>query len=255
LPLLALLHAYLVWRDQSDYATFKTFSETADRQATLRKWVAESVFFYGILPLAVLIAVGQFHALFEFPAFLLPLSDWLRSSISSDGGFLNSVLSGMAMAVVPVLLVGHTVFTLGRVYVESKRRFQSRNPVLDVRDVEALFPRNRDERIWTAALSISAGINEELCFRLVIPFMLFVVTGSPVTAVVLATIWFGLAHLYQGWFGVVATFVLGSIFFFIYLLTQNIWLAMLIHTVLDLNDLAFAPWYAEWLEKRRITTP
>lgn len=250
-----MLHGYLVWRDQTEYATFKTFSETANRQATLRKWVAESVVFYGILPLAILIAVGQFRALLEFPAFLLPLSDWLRSSISAEGGFLNSMLSGMAMAVVPVLLIGHTLFTLGRVYVESKRQLQSRNPVLDVREVETLFPRNRDERFWTAALSISAGINEELSFRVVIPFILFVVTGSPVTAVVLATIWFGLAHLYQGWFGVVATFVLGSIFFFVYLVTQSIWLAMLIHAVLDLNDMAFAPWYAEWLEKRRITKP
>ena len=119
--------------------------------------------------------------------------------------------------------------------------------------MEHLFPRNKDERFWTAALSISAGIKEELCFRLVILFLIFIISDSPPFAIFLATIWFGLAHFYQGWFGVCATFILGAIFMFVYLLTQNIWLAMLIHAILDVNDLAFAPWFAEWLEKRRIT--
>ena len=119
--------------------------------------------------------------------------------------------------------------------------------------MEHLFPRNKDERFWTAALSISAGVNEELCFRLVIPFLVFIVSGSAAFAICLATIWFGLAHFYQGWFGVFVTFILGAIFMFVYLLTQNIWLAMLIHAILDLNDLAFAPWFAERLEKRRMT--
>lgn len=244
-------HAYYVWRDTREYERFKTLTDTSARQKVLRRWVMESVALYGLLPLIILVVLGHGRALFTMPAFLLPVSDGLRAFLKSeDGGFLESVVSGMAMAIVPGLLLGHTAVTLGRVYVEhGKKPF--RNPMLDVRDVEHLFPRNQDERRWTAALSVSAGVNEELTFRLVIPLLFFLVLGSSTTALILAAVWFGLAHCYQGWFGVFATMFLGGLFLFIYLLTQSLWLAMLIHAIVDLNDLAFAPWFADWLDRRK----
>ncbi len=66
-------------------------------------------------------------------------------------------------------------------------------------------------------------------------------TGSALPGVIAATLWFGLAHYYQGRVGIVITFMPGAILMFIYLYTGRIWLAMLIHAILDLNDLSFPP--------------
>jgi hypothetical protein len=250
-----LAHAYCVIRDKHQYTVFKTLTETKERQQVLRKWVVESILLYGAVPLVCLFAIGHGNALLIMPESLRVPSDSLNYFIASDhGGIFGSMLQGFSMAIIPGLLVGHTAFALRRTWFQHKNQQDDmRRAIFDVRDVEHLFPRNRDERFWTALLSISAGINEELCFRLLIPLLIAITTGSWILAVIAATVWFGLAHYYQGWFGVLVTMFLGTIFFYVYLLTQNIWLVMLMHAILDLNDLAFAPWLADWLDRRQTT--
>lgn len=49
-------------------------------------------------------------------------------------------------------------------------------------------------------------------------------TGSALFAVIAATLWFGLAHFYQGWVGVMITALLVSLYMYIYIYTGSIWL-------------------------------
>jgi len=255
LPLLAVSNLYLVLRDKRVYAQFKGCTETEQRQRLFRRWSFESLVFYGCVPLACLIATGHLNSLVQFPSFLFPFSDALSNELESEnGGFIHGMITTIATLIIPFLLLGLTLISLGRAYSDYRTNTDSiQAALLESRNIQYLIPRNRHERCWTTVLSIVAGVTEELCFRLVLPILIFIVTGSGLLAVILSTIWFGLVHFYQGWIGILATLLVGAIMMFVYVLTQNIWLVMLIHTVIDLNDLSFAPWFAEWLGKRRIT--
>ncbi len=63
----------------------------------------------------------------------------------------------------------------------------------------------------------NAGVTEELYFRLLAPVLIFAVTGSAFWAILASTLWFGLAHYYQGWIGIAATTCIGALFAAVYL--------------------------------------
>ena len=65
-------------------------------------------------------------------------------------------------------------------------------------------------------------------------------TGSAIAGFAFAAILFGLAHLYQGWKGIAATFVLGLAMTAIYLFTQSLLAAIVFHAIVDLNALVVA---------------
>lgn len=250
LPVLIVLNILSVTRDTRQYALFKTFEDSSQRQAMLQRWVLESFLLYGLSSIICLLLIGRLSAVIWMPDVFRDLSATIRQQMANtaDAGFWSGMLHSMSILIVPALLVGPTCFTLLRTYKSHKNRITEKShPMLEIRDVNALFPRNRRERFWTTLLSINAGISEELFFRLVAPLLIWLVSGSAYFAVFAATLWFGLGHCYQGWGGILITFFLGAIFMYIYLSTGHLWLVVLIHAVLDLNDLSFSPWFSEWL--------
>ena len=52
---------------------------------------------------------------------------------------------------------------------------------------------------------------------------------------------FGLAHLYQGWKGIAATFVLGLALTAVYLVSRSLIAAIVFHAIIDLNALVVRP--------------
>jgi len=77
---------------------------------------------------------------------------------------------------------------------------------------ERIFPQSRVEMLPYFALAVTAGLCEEFLYR---GFALAAIVraGSPVwTAVVISSILFGLAHIYQGRGGFVSTMLLGTLF-------------------------------------------
>jgi len=76
---------------------------------------------------------------------------------------------------------------------------------------ERIFPQSRVEMLPYFALAVTAGLCEEFLYR---GFALAAIirAGSPVwTAVVISSILFGLAHIYQGRGGFVSTMLLGGL--------------------------------------------
>ncbi len=64
----------------------------------------------------------------------------------------------------------------------------------------ALFaPRTRTERRWWVAVSLAAGISEEIVWRGAVLWLLWWVTGSWLVAAVVSSAMFGVAHALQGW--------------------------------------------------------
>lgn len=104
---------------------------------------------------------------------------------------------------------------------------------LDAAELDFLRPRNNAEHRRFRAVSLTAGITEELIFRgflvavLSIQLPLFAAAAVSVTA-------FGLSHLYQGLSGVIRTAIVGAVFTAIFLIGGSLWPVIILHTLLDL---------------------
>jgi membrane protease YdiL (CAAX protease family) len=112
--------------------------------------------------------------------------------------------------------------------------------------IGALIPSSRQERSWWGAVSVGAGVSEELVFR---GFLLYYVSTylpqiNTSEGVLLTSLVFGLAHIYQGWQGAVAAGVLGLVFAGFYLMTGSLLLPMVIDAAVDSRALLMFPRYA-----------
>jgi membrane protease YdiL (CAAX protease family) len=114
-------------------------------------------------------------------------------------------------------------------------------------ELEPFLPQDdRDLRSFFA-LSITAGIVEELLYR---GFVLWVLAqGMPLwAAVLLSSVAFGLAHSYQGAGGMLRTGLIGLLFAILFVASGSIWLPMLFHALFDIvqgvqiRELYREPW-------------
>jgi membrane protease YdiL (CAAX protease family) len=149
---------------------------------------------------------------------------------------LGGLVSGMVIAVVAITIV-------------SVRRGAKVQPV-QLGDINALLPRNGAETLWTLLLSLNAGISEELFFRLLLPLLFALAFGHAAIGFALAIAAFGLAHLYQGWVGVLATAFVGAVFTALYLWSGSLVVPMALHVVIDLLGLVVRPTAARLLARR-----
>lgn len=106
-----------------------------------------------------------------------------------------------------------------------------------------LIPSTAEERGWWWPVCTTAGVCEELDYRgfLLHYFHVFPFHLGLTWALVVASVIFGVGHLYQGGAGSVTTAVLGFVFGCLFLITGNLALPMVLHTVLDLRVLAMLP--------------
>ena len=103
-----------------------------------------------------------------------------------------------------------------------------------------LFPTTPLERRYFAALSISAGVCEEVVFRafLIHYFHSAPYLFGPFLALIASSILFGINHGYQGPAGVLTSGIAGLLFGLIYFSTGSLVLAMVLHALTDLRALA-----------------
>jgi membrane protease YdiL (CAAX protease family) len=112
-------------------------------------------------------------------------------------------------------------------------------------DFDAMLPETAQERLWFAAVALSAGVCEELVFRgwLLQTLNGLGLEGAPL--LLLAAALFGLAHAYQGPLGVVSTAYLALMFTSLMVATGSLLLPMVVHTLIDLR----------WVVSRRTGAP
>jgi membrane protease YdiL (CAAX protease family) len=109
--------------------------------------------------------------------------------------------------------------------------------------IGALLPEWPRERVWWGAVSIGAGISEELVCRgfLFCYFRLYLPQLNNLELAFLTSLIFGFAHLYQGWQGAVSAGIMGLVFAGIYLLTGSLLTPVIIHAALDYRALLIFP--------------
>jgi membrane protease YdiL (CAAX protease family) len=103
---------------------------------------------------------------------------------------------------------------------------------------ERIMPRTRMESAGFVLLACTAGISEEFVYRgfvFAVFTKVFVTSLSPILlAMIVSSVWFAFAHLYQGKRGIVTTFIVGMIFVVIRFWSGNLVPVMIAHAAIDL---------------------
>jgi len=101
--------------------------------------------------------------------------------------------------------------------------------------VEPLLPHTRLEMHWFTAVSITAGICEEILYRgFLISYAAALVPKA--AAVLVASLLFGMGHAYQGSRGVLQTGLVGVGLAVLYLVSGSLWVPMAVHGFIDWNS-------------------
>lgn len=137
-------------------------------------------------------------------------------------------IGGAITLAVCALLVAQTAVVLrSREKLEAVRK--------QVEPLQSMLPHDDREARGFAALSVTAGICEELLYRGF--FMAYLAVTFDTWLVVLASsLVFGLAHAYQGAVGVAKTAGVGLVMAGLYILSGSLWAPMLLHATIDLNS-------------------
>jgi membrane protease YdiL (CAAX protease family) len=107
----------------------------------------------------------------------------------------------------------------------------------------ALMPDTQRERVWFGGVSVGAGISEELVFRgfLLYDFGVYVPQMNTLEKILVISLFFGLAHLYQGWRGVLGTGIVGLAMGGFYVATGSLLMPMVVHAAIDWRVLLMLP--------------
>jgi len=103
----------------------------------------------------------------------------------------------------------------------------------------AILPVTARERWLFVAISIGAGISEEMLFR---GFLLYYLDQhfpglDSGAQILMSGLVFGWAHLFQGWRGIALTGMLGAAFALLYIATGSLLSPIVIHAAIDLRIL------------------
>jgi uncharacterized protein len=228
-------------KDRKAYQRFALLTSSSARRRTLGRWLLQSFLLFGGCSLVTLVLGWRY-----VPLVLAAVDDigWVADA---RAGFISSGFgTGIAVGVVVALVVGSVVGILAaRKSITGEATVGEASPgsatIPSVGDVQALLPRNRAELPYGAALSINAGIVEELLFRLAMPALIFAFTNNVVLSVVASVVVFGALHAYQGVAGVVGASLIGAVLMAVYLGTESIVVAIVVHALFDLRSLVLIP--------------
>lgn len=174
------------------------------------------------IPALIVLVLTGFNQ-FSFAAIGL---GWFRPGTSVWLIVLASVLAGLYF-----LYLAFSLFTLRR---KAKRKTSSAQEVPE--RIVAMYPVSRQEkRVW-ACTAVSAGFTEELLFRGFLMYLLGALFPAlPVAAVLaIATVLFGLGHLYQGAAAAVQPTVIGLVLGIVYIAFGTILPCVVLHIMQDL---------------------
>lgn len=100
--------------------------------------------------------------------------------------------------------------------------------------VAVILPRTNSDLVWFGGVSLTAGFCEEFLYR-----GWFIWTFAPWLgwwgAAALSLPFFAVAHLYQGWSGVLRTGIAGAVLTLVVAAFDSLWPAIALHAIMDLG--------------------
>lgn len=190
------------------------------RPARYRRWMRRAATAFLLPTLAALLLLGRIDALWRLPAEFEGVRALLPAMTLLDlgGGAIAGLVGGLAVA-----------------------GWRARRGGRPIGKPGSLMPRARAELPWGAAVSLVAGAVEEPFFRLLLPLLIALATGSALLGFGVATLIFAGLHRYQGWRGTVAAGLFGAVMAAAYLIGGALWLVILLHVGIDLGGLVLWP--------------
>jgi hypothetical protein len=123
---------------------------------------------------------------------------------------------------------------IGILIAQPKIRTEDAPAIKDkMNEVYHYLPKTKQELNWFYFLSLSAGICEEIIFRLFM-FSYLLENTNLIIAFVLTNVVFALTHIGTGKRNILSAFSLGLLFTTIYYFTDNIWFAIILHSAIDI---------------------
>ena len=168
----------------------------------------------------------------QWALFFLAIVGWLFAARPwAELGF--SLTADLSFYVgVALTLLGIAFLVLQIVQVRRSDPAELRRMRDSFADLLLMMPRNGNELTRFYALSLTAGIVEEVLWR----GFLFWYLGHfmPLwAAAMISAIGFGVAHAYQGMRQVPSVVLVGAVFSGLYLLTGSLWLSIVLHAAVD----------------------
>lgn len=166
------------------------------------------------------------------------LTIWLRQPLPAATLGLVAPRSWPLTAATLALIIGLLVWSGLKLRPKATRlRERAKDKI------GALLPESLPERRWFAAVSVGAGVSEELVFRGFLLYYLgaYIPQLNLLEKVLLVSLFFGLGHLYQGRIAIVSTGVVGLVFAGFYLMTGSLLLPVLAHAAMDARVLLIFP--------------
>jgi membrane protease YdiL (CAAX protease family) len=120
-----------------------------------------------------------------------------------------------------------------------------------MKDFYHYLPKSKREFIWFNILSLSAGLCEEVIFRLFM-FSYLLEYSNLVVAFILTNVIFALTHIGSGRQNIIGAFILGLVFTAIYYFSNNIWLSIILHSAIDISS-GVLGYHAHEFKKKTIT--
>lgn len=209
-------------------ARFARLVRQSSRPRVILAWAIGTFVSYGVTSVVAIALLGRDAAYADMP-FELRLVAWrLGLSGTTDPETLRwfalSAGLGAAIGILLLLLL----------------RLAGRTPIgLRYRSPAAV--RERGDVLAASALALAAGVSEELFFRLALPLVVAIVSGSGVIGIAIGWAAFVALHRHQGRVGMVAVGLIGGALTFLYLASGQLWLVICLHVAIDLNALVLRP--------------
>ena len=141
-----------------------------------------------------------------------------------DGWRLWSAIALISLAAAYYALAVASVARSAEVRLKLRQQFGS---------TESVLPHTRTELNWFGGVSLTAGFCEEFLFR-----GFFIWVFAPWLgwwgAAALSLAIFAIAHVYQGWTGVVRTGIFGALYTLLVAAFDSLWPAIALHVLVDL---------------------
>ncbi len=117
----------------------------------------------------------------------------------------------------------------------------------DNKDVMYLIPTNQKEHNWAVAISFTAGICEEIIFR---GFTFWQLSQflPIIPSILIVNLLFALSHFATKMKNMVFAFLFGIFWSITFIYTGSLWLAMLMHIIIDLYSLTRGKRYFERID-------
>ena len=126
--------------------------------------------------------------------------------------------------------------------IAMRRAAQQGRPIPGQAAFAALLPRTREERHYAAAAAVTAGVCEELLYRgFFIAAGVLLLDLSIEWAAVASAVIFLVAHVYQGWRGLLVLAGTVVVFTILYVRTGSLLLPVVLHALVDLRALLLVP--------------